>query len=136
MKHFAVFNFHLITGLLILFVAGTAARGAPCDPLAEAFRKADKQDRMGEQVKKQIIFPIEVNSSRIGNVRCDPDNSNEPCQDAKGPDATSMLAKRYWDIILESEKAGMYKCRLVETESSMDRVPISMNLSMNLGMWS
>jgi hypothetical protein len=113
-KHTLVFNIFVASGLLSLFV-GAVAWGEACDPLAEAFRKADRQDRMGERVS---VMGMVNNNRRIGNVRCESSkaaNGVDSCHDAKGPDITSVLAKGRADMILELEKAG-HKCRLIGTE--------------------
>jgi hypothetical protein len=110
MRRLVIFGICLFSGLLSARF-GTVTWGATCDPLAEAFRKADKQDRMGE--RGSVVGMVK--SRRIGDVRCESSKDAkgiDVCQDAKGPDITSMLAKRRADMILELEKSG-HKCRLI-----------------------
>lgn len=120
MKYQVVLSTFIFTGLLSFFV-GSPAWGGACAAIAEAFKKADKQERMGTRSEGGGFLKGfgQDGEKRIGKVKCLPSTDivvTYSCEEAKDPDFLSPVGKGRAQIYLAGEKGGEFKCRSLGTD--------------------
>ena len=114
MKHPLIIDISMLIGLLTLFVG--FAWGATCDPIADAFRKLDKQERVETRLDMPLLAKKEIEGEkRIGSMLCSPtdDVGIHTCEAVKTrPAADSMVAPGKAEFYLTMEKVGNEEGRL------------------------
>ena len=115
MKRQVVFSVCIFSGLLSMFVE-TPAWGGACAVIAEAFKKADKEERMGTLIKGGGFLKgvDQDGEKRSGKVKCVPSTDvvvTYSCEKAEDPDFLSDVGKGRAQIYLAGDKSGEYKCR-------------------------